>query len=266
MSAPRRLTRILAALAGISLLGLLTTPGAGAQSGPEGFFLEIDPVGEATDQPTFDFHIDGEPCLSDTVVEVEGVPGATVTLDNPNAGTIVLPAGTPGGSYEVIVTCTTDAGEDSFDAFLEFGHVVVEKVVEGDAPADATFVIDVSCEAEPFLQGAGAEGYDAGPEGGSPPVPVQGQLTFGPEGGTGALVHYRTQACTITEPEDGGAAETTIETSDCFGDEEGPIINGEADAGVSGDFFIDAPVDCTQTVTNVFAAAEAIPVTPAFTG
>jgi hypothetical protein len=167
----------------------------------------------------------------------------------------------------VTLTCTlVTGGPGEFNGFIEFGNVIVEKVVEGDAPADASFVVDVSCEGEDLPIGAGAEGYGAGPEGGgTPTATVQGQLTFGPEGGTGALVHYRGQACTITEPEDGGAVETTIETSDCGGDDEGPPVNGEADAGVSGDFFIDAPVDCTQTVTNVFAA-EAIAVTPAFTG
>ena len=258
-----RASKALVALAITALVGAFTVTVASAGPQPDPF-LAVDPVSEEVEQPTFDFEVIGQPCLDDTTVEVEGVPDAQITLDSPNSGTIVLPEGTPGGGLEVTLTCTTDAGTQTFTGFIEFGNVIVEKVVGGDAPADASFVVDVTCEggieSSPEY-GASPEGFDPGS--------LQGQVTFGPGGGTDFLVHYSGQECTITEPEDGGASETTIETSDCEG-EEVPL-GTEADAGVSGDFFIDAPVDCTQTVTNVFAAAAApaaqpAAVTPTFTG
>ena len=200
------------------------------------------------------------------MVEVDGNPDAVVTLDGPNAGTIVLPEGSPGGEFQVTLDCTTDAGPQSFRSFVDFGQVVIEKVVEGDVPADATFVVDVTCETGAL--GAAAE-YGAAPEGFFLD-PLQGQVTFGAGGGTDYLVHYSGQDCTITEPEDGGAVSTTIDTTDC-GTEEGPMdgAGAEADAGVSGDFAILEPVDCIQTVTNVFSTAPApaaVAITPTFTG
>jgi hypothetical protein len=63
--------------------------------------------------------------------------------------------------------------------------LTVTKVVQGVAPADAEFVIEVDCE----------DGTT--------------ELTFGPEGGSEDLTFFDEDVCTITEIETGGAVDVT---------------------------------------------------------
>jgi hypothetical protein len=68
----------------------------------------------------------------------------------------------------------------------ETATLTITKVVQGDAPADASFTILVSCEAS-----------------------GEHQLLFGAEGGSDSVVFTGPDECDITEPADGGASSTT---------------------------------------------------------
>lgn len=76
------------------------------------------------------------------------------------------------------VTPTTGEGETA--------TLTVTKVVQGAAPADAEFVIEVACES------AGTT-----------------ELTFGSTGGSEDVTFFEQDLCTITETETGGAVDVT---------------------------------------------------------
>ena len=256
--------RVLLALTLLAAASLVTAGVAGAQT-------EVD-AGVSTfasgnpDQAVYDFEVDGLFCVSDTDVTVDGVPGATFVLADANSGTITLPAGTPGGAYTVIVTCEDGKGTPTATGTIAFATVNVDKVVEGDAPADATFPVTVSCS--PGLGIAAADSF--GTEGGG--ILIDTSFSFDAAGGSKYLVAYEAQGCTISETDDGGAMTSTIDLNDC-GSGQPSATGGSATeaAGPSGTFDINDSTDCTQTITNVFAAPAAQPADvtqqqPAFTG
>jgi hypothetical protein len=257
--------RILAAFGAAGLLAALVpflAPSASAGNG-----LEVDhiPTGNQH-QAEFFWFVEGDECLSGTTAEVQGVPGAIITVDDPNNGEALLPTGTPGGVYILEVTCTTDAGTASGTTDLTFARVLVTKVVTGDVPPDAEFTILIDC----FSKGGGGGGA-ALPEAAEGVGPLQDDLVYGAEGGTQELIAYFPQICVIAETDDGGAQSVTVETEDC-GDFEPEGTEGIPPGDV---FFIIEPTDCTQTVTNEFAPAQVEPdedepdvvaATPTFTG
>lgn len=116
---------------------------------------------------------------------------------------------------------TASAGEGHISQ-----HIVgVTKIVNGPAPDEAEFTVDVNCE------GSGSHELDFGEEGGTQSV-VVGDWPSGP------------QSCTISEPEDGGASDVTISPTEC----EFP---GRESTSV--DAVVDYPdVHCAVTVTNEF--------------
>lgn len=97
--------------------------------------------------------------------------------------------------------------------------LTVVKEVEGTAPADAEFVIEVSCI--PAFEPLGID------------PSFGGTFVFGPDGGEESLLISRPSECTIVETEDGGADE---------------VIGGEQSVSFSD------LVSQTVTVTNVFNA------------
>jgi len=264
----RRLCVLLAALP-VALIALVH---GNAQAGGGGDTLTVftEDLNDSS-VPRFAFEVDGDPCLSDTVLAVPGAPTVDLDLADANGGTFTLP-GAPPGEYDVEVTCTTDSGTETGSGFIDFGYVVVDKVVTGDVPPSATFAIDVSCDAGIFQAPSGAAYGGESGEGFGPDA-IQATLDFGPGGGSETLVHYRSQTCTIEETDTGGALVVTVETEDC-----GELID-LAGEGTSGAFEVNAPVSCQQTVTNEFAPADVEPdddepdtlpdvvvATPTFTG
>ncbi len=263
----RRLLLLIAALP----VAVVAVGGGNAQGGDNGsdtLIVSTEDLNDVT-VPRFAFEVNGEPCLSDTVVEVPGAGQVDLDLTDPNHGTFTLPQASF-GEYEVVVTCTTDSGTEHGTGFIDFGFVLIEKVVTGDVPETAQFVIDVACDSDIFTSPA-AEAYGGESGEGFGPDAIQATLTYGPSGGTDVLVHYRGQTCTIEETETGGAQTVTVETEDC-----GAVIPvsppGEA---TTGSFEINEPVSCLQTVTNDFAPAvvdpddeepDVVAATPPFTG
>jgi hypothetical protein len=255
---PRRVLTALAALGLVAALSPLLAPPAGAGNG-----LEVNAFALGNQhQPEFGWEVEFNDCLSGTTGEVQGVPGAVFTVDDPNNGSVLLPASTPGGEYLLEITCTTDAGTRSGIDDLEFARVLVTKGVTGDVPPGTEFTVLIECST--FEEGAGstldAEGVDA----------LNDDLVFGAGGGTQPLFAYTEQGCDVSEPDDGGAQSVTIETEDC-----GSIVPNGAEGLGENSFFIIEAVDCTQTVTNEFAPAQVEPAddvpdvvaaTPPFTG
>ena len=206
---------------------------------------------------------------------VAGVPGATVTFSGYATGTVTFPAGTPGGVYELEVTCPASMNGASPSeatiptvtavANLSFAQVTVDKVVEGDPPADAQFVVNLDCSLDAPPPPPPSPGAFAETEGFPGPDSLVRDLTFGAAGGTQQLVFYGPYECTVTETDDAGALSVTVDTEDC-GDRR-PLRATEA---TSGDFTVYEPTDCTQTVTNVFreadVAGDVVAATPPFTG
>jgi hypothetical protein len=217
---------------------------AGAGNGGGGF-LDVQPL-YILAQPTFSFDLEGDGCTEEATVTVVDVAGAVISFDDDDSGTITLPVGSPGGFYEVTLECAGAGAPITASSSLAFGNVIVVKVVEGAAPADASFPIEVSCSEGDLVPMA-----DGDPN-------IDATLVFGATGGTQYLVHYTGQDCTVSELDDGGAISSSITTEDC-GDE---LQVGAV--GPSGEFGIFDAVDCTQTVTNVFpAAVDPVDETPA---
>jgi len=261
----------LAILLALSLAAASTLLGSPADAGGPVIGLSVDATPTFDDtQPRFTVEIDPADCLSDTVIDVVGVAGEVVDFSDANNATITLPVGTPGGDYLVEVSCSTDAGTRTGETSIAFGNVIVDKVVEGAVPPGTEFVVVVECGDPDVTDSGESYGPEAG-EGGGPNIDET--FVFPAAGGTGLAVHYDSQACTITETQTGGAQSVDVTTEDCVGD---LIRAGSPGAeATTGGFSIDAPVDCTQTVTNTFAAADVddddvdddiVAATPTFTG
>jgi hypothetical protein len=67
----------------------------------------------------------------------------------------------------------------------ETATLTVTKVVQGTAPTDAEFIIEVDCESDTT------------------------ELTFGPTGGSEQLTFFSEDECTVTETQTGGAVDVT---------------------------------------------------------
>lgn len=254
---PLRIALAAAVVAAASLT-FLGPAGAGA-----GFAITVSPSGNSH-QVVFDFDIPGDECVSDTVVTVPGVPDAIVDLADANSGTVTLPVGTPGNFYDLEIECSNGRTTITGTGGFAFASVNVDKVVTGDAPADAQFAISVACENN---AGSARQSFDGSSEGLA--AALQADLTYGASGGSEYLVSYNPATCTVSETDDGGAVTSSIALDDCaFGPDSAPAAEA---VGPSGDFAIVDPTDCTQTVTNDFAPPAAQPADvvqqqPGFTG
>ncbi len=236
----------------------LATPSQAGDEGADALAVTADASGNP-DQAVFDYSINNFTCDSSTVT-VDGVD-ATITQVDPNAGSIALPVGTPGGTYTATFDCETGKGTISGSLNLPIAAVTVNKVVQGDAPADATFPVTVTCNtaagggaSSEFSEGAGGFLLDTA-------------FSFDATGGSKYLVAYTPQSCSISEVDDAGAQSATIDLEDCG---DGRTTRVEA-AGPDGGFVIFDPTDCTQTITNDFTEPAAQPADvvqqqPAFTG
>jgi len=132
--------------------------------------------------------------------------------------------------------------------------LTVTKTVDGTAPADAEFVINVYCEGpesalEPAATPAGGtEIYDE-------------DLVFGPEGGSEDFVFFEEAVCTITEVDDGGADQV-------IGGEQEVVIEDPTRYGAEViNVFEPEPTTVTTAQTTTTTAAAAVTrATPRFTG
>ncbi len=243
-------------LVGLGAIPAWATGPAGGEGKNPSSPLSVLPVPGAYDQATFTFNTFDENCVAEGSMSIPGVPGFTVDFDNPQSGTIVLGPDTPPGYYDLTYVCDNGDGETTYEGQLAFGYVQVDKVVQGEVPADAQFTIDLTCTVERPDEGYGTEGF--------PSDLIDTTLTFGAAGGTQNVVHYGSQTCTLTETETAGAISVTVETTDCNEPEAGT-------EATSGTFDIFSPVACTQTVTNVFRDAavdddDVVEGRPPFTG
>ncbi len=247
-----------AAVVAAGSLAFLSPAGAGS-----GFSITVSPSGNPH-QVVFDFDIPGDECVSDTVVTIPDVPDAVVDLADANSGTVTLPVGTPGNFYDLEIECSNGRTTITGTGGFAFASVNVDKVVTGDAPADAQFAVSVACES---TTGGARQSFDGSTEG--VPTALLVDLTFGASGGSEYLVSYEPGNCTVSETDDGGAVTSSIAGEDCvFGPDSAPAAEA---VGPSGDFAIVDPTDCTQTVTNDFTPPAAQPADvvqqqPGFTG
>ena len=225
--------------------------------------VQASPTGNP-DQAEFDYEIDDLTCLDGSTITVDGVDATIDQTDN-NSGTITFPVGTPGGSYLATFSCDTGKGTVEGTLTLSIAAVTVDKVVEGDVPADAVFPVTVACN----QAAGGSVSTEFNGEGGNNFL-LNASFSFDADGGSKYLVAYTPQSCSISEVDDAGALSATIDLADCGdGRTQNAAPAGEA-AGPDGGFAIFDPTDCTQTITNVFATAappaDVVQQQPAFTG
>ena len=125
--------------------------------------------------------------------------------------------------------------------------LTVVKVVEGDVPTDAEFVINVECTLTDVVD-----------------------LTFGPEGGSETINVVPDEDCVVTETEDAGAESVTY-AAECSA-ANGCTAGEDTDSGATFTFF-DGGAAGTATVTNTFPeappeppVADVVELGPTFTG
>ena len=263
MRSPLRFVLALGALATASLTATgvaLAAPRQDADEGANGNLAVIADASGNPDQAVFDYSIENFTCIDGSTVTVAGVD-ATVDQADDNSGTISFPVGTPGGQYVATFDCDTGKGVVSGSLTLSIAAVTVTKVVDGEAPADASFPVTVACNTA-----AGGSVSSEFTEGGADFL-LDTSFSFGATGGSKYLVAYTPQSCSISEVDDAGATSATIDLSDCG---DGRTTNKAEAAGPDGGFVIFDPTDCTQTITNVFAPAtqpaDVVQQQPAFTG
>jgi len=86
----------------------------------------------------------------------------------------------------VAVVAPADAGTPPTTGTPEIAVLTVTKVVQGEAPDDAEFVIEVDCENSGTTE-----------------------LSFGSEGGSEDVIFFDVDFCTISETQTGGAVDVT---------------------------------------------------------
>jgi hypothetical protein len=156
-------------------------------------------------------------------------------------------------SGAAVLSSPASAGEGEETATL-----TVIKTVEGTAPADAEFVINVLCVNEEINGTIPIEEDELTPVGNG--VVYDEDITFGPEGGEEEFLFFREAVCTITETDDGGADE---------------VINRELEVAITDpelfeaeitNVFADVVTTTTTAAPTTTAAAAAAAATPRFTG
>jgi hypothetical protein len=215
--------------------------GAGGGGGPLQLVSPTEPLAFTATIQGFDCN-PGSFVLVSLTLDGAPIEPLSVTEDptDPNVATIVLPSDTPGGALLAIVGCTD--GEVTIPPqtlTASFASLAVTKVVTGTVPDGATFVVNVDCVGG---RGTSVESFDGV---GATVVPesFDVDLEYGATGGLGYVYTDHGVDCTITEPEDAGAATVTID----------PEL-----------VVIESPDPYEATVTNTFP--DPIVVEPTFTG
>jgi hypothetical protein len=213
--------------------------GAGGGGGPLPLVSPSEPLAFTATITDFDCN-PGSFVLISLTLDGSPIEPVSVTEDpaDPNVATIVLPSDTPGGQVIAVVGCTD--GELTIPPQTRsssFASLAVTKLVTGTVPDGATFVVNVDCVGG---RGTSVESFDGV---GATVVPesFDVDLEYGATGGLGYVYTDHSVGCTITEPEDAGAASVTIDPE---------LVE------------IDGPDPFEATVTNAFPVV----VEPTFTG
>lgn len=186
---------------------------------PDGFSYAVYPAGEPISDSV------AEPEVNETPTEGEGVSGAEVVFEVPSLA---------GGEYIFERSCEQSEYTEYRD--FAFSRALLTKTIagEGDVPEGTSFTVNVACtnSGEAFL--------DENRE-------------FDAAGGDAQVVFYRSGEnlqCTVSEPENGGADDVTIDPGTLQYD-TAPVSEGKfSDYGFS---------DEGSTVTNTFRAPEPEP-------
>jgi hypothetical protein len=154
-------------------------------------------------------------------IDAEPLDAATGTLTS---------IGLPAGFYGLVVECVDGP---TYRGIFLFARLTVVKVVEGDPPEDAAFVIEADCQGDdPFVE----------------------ELAFGPDGGTAQVYIHEETTCEVTETEDAGATSTEIENGTT--EFEFPI---DLTSTVTNTFAEAPPETTTTTTTTTTTPAPAAP-------
>jgi hypothetical protein len=216
-------------------------PMAPAVGGGPGADLDVS-LESRVDPETFRVELDFDGSCNPGTIELEAADNEgkpltplsfTADPQDPNVAHVVVPAGTV-GEVGFVVSCND--GNVVGEGGETVGAVAVTKVVSGPAPEGATFTVRVACEAS--MDGGEASTSEL------PPPPFAVDLTHGASGGLRHVYTPGPIACTITEPDNGGAATTTIDP---------PTV------------LVEDPLAYPVTVTNIFPAA-AVVAQPNFPG
>ncbi len=236
----QRIAAVLAAVAAAAGTTVALAPSASA--GPS-FAAEAELLGP-TENVWSVHYIDpssgcGDPVFGVTVT-IDGDPVTPLSQEveqGANGITVTLPPEGPAGLVEFGLFC----GRGVSSAEAGYGYMVIDKVVDGDAPPDARYVVNVACSsAEVAADALGPFGVGAA----FAPGPFSVDLPYDRSGGRAYVYSDAERTCDITEPEAGGATSTTIAVPD--------------------DLFTQ-PERYTLTVTNTYVPAPIV-VAPTFTG
>ena len=218
----RRALFVLAAAVLASVVLTPATAGAG-----DGWDVVVVPDTSVRSQPAFTFMVSGSfpecDSVDHEVFENGGgfVDPSLYTLDvdpGGESGSGTLSNDLPDTSYGLRVTCVAQQEPEFETDFLVYNRLTVQKVVDGTPPDGTTFTANVSCPPEAPFEAAG----------------VDHDVDLDAAGGSQLVVLYeRGMTCTVSEPDDGGAAEVTID----------PAVN---------QFGIEGPYELTSVITNTF--------------
>lgn len=228
-------------LAGLLLTAALLTPATG-RAGLAQWDVEVTPDTTQRSQPAFTFETTGQfPDLcNDVTHEVfasggESVDPSLYTLDvaaDGQSGSGTLSNDLPDTSYGLRVTCDFGQGESQSETdFLVYNRLTIQKDLAGTPPDGTTFTARVQCDPEEPFEPTGVDtsvGFDA--TGGS-------QL---------AILYERGMTCTVSETDDGGADDVTVD----------PEV---------AQFGVEGPYEITSVITNTFQAEPTPTPTPTAT-
>jgi hypothetical protein len=267
-------------LAAVALLAAaLAAPYPAGAQGDGVDRLRVRPTGDRV-VPTWEFEpadatAGDPPCGNARYVLSDGPEGEGPVIDESRYEVVPGEDGSVGtiighsldsGEHELRIYCDRPEGNGAeqpaadYAGFLTFGRLTVTKVVEGQAPEGATFVVVVDCgpEAPGPPDGANVEAFSV-------------ELVFPAGGGTHPVIAYRYPTCQITETDDGGAQSTeirpaTVHVEDHWGHE----------ARVTNTFVSPPPppvsddepprVATPETVAQPAAVARPVEATPTLTG
>lgn len=220
--------KIWAAASTFALAGGIVAIAALPAAADNNFFLELD--GSYTD-PVWSFTVRDaptpEPICDEPAIQFisssDPNPGDisdSVTINDDRLSGSLDVTALPGGYNWIAFTCETDNPDvnNVYETEFAFGRVIVEKVVEGDAPDDSVFVVNID-------DNLGDSG-------------VQYDLQFSAAGGTQTFFAPWSGTFTVTETDDGGAESSQVEGQS--------VVLDLSEGSVEG----------TATVTNVFPSAD----------
>jgi hypothetical protein len=223
--------RVLALLI-ISAAAVVATPAIASGGETEDLDVQlVSPIEPLTFSASFDDETCEEgPFASSVSANGNEITPISVTQSASDSDTFifVLPSNTAPGELQIEMECDDGDGSTQGEGDILWASMPVTKVVNGPAPATATFTVHLDCE-----------GDELGEE---LPVSFDVFLQYGASGGVKYAYTDHGVLCAVTEPNNGGATSVQITPQ---------VIDSTPDPGLY-----------PATVTNTFVAA----IQPAFTG